>query len=316
MPEIPPILVIGNAAVDALATPLDSFPPPGGTRQFDELIMAAGGCGVNVAIDLARMGVPCDLCAPVGRGIHGEFLVAEIEKVGIRSDHLYVDADAGTPFTLVAVAANGERTFLHRPGANATFSADHIPESLLRDRRFVLGAGAMMMHTLDGEPLARIMETARGHGAQTLLDVINTDDFPRDEWKRRLLPILPHLDWFLPSRAEAAHLTARTDPDDMAAWLHGHGARQVVIKLGGDGALWSPPDGASEHIAALTDGRIVDATGAGDAWCAGFVTGLLDGLAVPAAIRRGHASAVYCLQVLGASAGIPPLDEIRRLAGA
>jgi len=85
----------------------------------------------------------------------------------------------------------------------------------------------------------------------------------------------------------------------------------VVIKLDADGAFCREADGAETYVPAYRVDNVVDTTGAGDCWSAGFLAGLLDDLPVPEAAALGNATAAHCIQAPGASTGIVPLEQIR-----
>lgn len=307
----PDCLVLGIATVDAVAAGVDGYPPPGGIRFFERLHLATGGCAANSATALARLGVPCSLVTRAGVDPFGDLLLGRLAEAGVDTEGVVRDPDAPTPFTFVVVAPGGERSFLHVRGTNARIREEDVPPERLEGRRFVLAAGAMLMDALDGEPLARVLAAARRRGAVTLLDTVFVDAAPAAEWRRRLLPALPRLDWCVPSRAEARALTGLEDPSAQAHWLRDAGVAGVAVKLGSDGVLILDAAGREERIPACHVVAVVDTTGAGDCWCAGFVAGLREGLSPAGAARLGNAVAACCIREPGATTGIPPLAEVR-----
>jgi sugar/nucleoside kinase (ribokinase family) len=305
------ILVIGIATVDALGRPIDDFPGPGGLRFFDQLTMSTGGCAINCSIALAKLGLPCDTIARVGADLLGDFIVAELARHGVNTAGMVRDPQASTAFTFVCVSTTGERCFFHTPGADARLSRADVPSAALHGRKFVFVAGTMVMDALDGEPTAALLAEARAAGATTLLDTVYVEAAPWAEWERRILPALPHVDYFIPSRAEARALSGLEDPSSIARQLQAHGARNVAVKLGAEGAFCRDAAGREEHVPALCVPRVVDTTGAGDCWSAGFLAGLHEGLPMPQAARLGNAVAVHGIQAAGATAGVPSLAVVR-----
>jgi sugar/nucleoside kinase (ribokinase family) len=305
------ILIAGIATVDAIARPIDEFPTPGGLRFFDHLTLATGGCAINCSIALAKLGVQCDVAARVGADILGDFVVNELARHGVATDAIARDPDTGTAFTFVAVATGGERCFIHTPGTDATFCRADIPSKLLRGRRFVFVAGSMVMDRFDGEPTAELLAEARAAGAATLLDTVFADTAAQGEWQRRLNPVLPHLDYFLPSHPEARALSGLDEPAKIARRFQEQGTRNVVIKLGERGVFCRDAEGREALAPAYRVESVVDATGAGDCWCAGFLVGLREGLPINEAALLGNAVAAQGIQVPGAAAGVRPLAEVR-----
>ncbi|MCG3124045.1 MAG: putative sugar kinase YdjH [Phycisphaerales bacterium] len=307
------ILVVGIAVVDAIARPVDAMPAPGGLRFFDDLTMTTGGCAVNCAIALSRIGVACDIVARVGRDPLGDFVVSELERGGVSTRHIVRDADRSTSFSFVAVPANGERAFLHTTGANATLAPADVPASLLSNTRLVFVAGTMLMDSLDGTPTAELLAGARAAGARTMLDTVYVEGRTRDQWRRRVEPALERLDYFVPSRAEAAALAGTDDVRDAAAMFRDAGARNVVIKLGAEGAACLDEHGSYTLVRAFRADRVVDATGAGDCWSAGFLAGLEQGLAPVNAVRLGNAVACVSVQSAGATTGIRSMEQVMQV---
>ena len=301
------ILVIGIATVDAIGRPIDEFPGPGGLRFFERLTMSTGGCAINCSIALAKLGAPCDTIARVGADILGDFVVAELARHGLNTAGIVRDPQTSTAFTFVCVSSAGERCFFHTMGADARLCRADVPSATLPGRKLVFVAGTMVMDDLDGEPTAALLTDARAAGVTTLLDTVYVETASRAEWQRRVLPALPHVDYFIPSHAEARAISGLEDPSSIARDFQSHGARHVIIKLGAQGAFCRDADGREERVPALHVPKVVDTTGAGDCWSAGFLAGLREGLPITHAARLGNAVAAQGIQAAGATAGVQSL---------
>src|SRR6185436_12147188 len=195
--------------------------------------IATGGCAVNCAIALARLGVPADVVVRLGDDMLGDFVVRELERSGVPSAHVRREPapDKGgrtTSFSFAAVTPAGERSFLHTTGANARLSRADVPDALLRGRRFVFVTGTMLMETLDGAATAEVLGAARGAGATTLLDTVFVEGAQRSEWWRRVAPALPHLDYFIPSEPEAQALAGGAEIVEAARAFRAAGVRNVA----------------------------------------------------------------------------------------
>ena len=311
-----PILVVGIATVDAIAQTVDALPSPGGLAGFDRLTLTTGGCAVNVALALARLDVKCDLVVRVGADLLGDFVVRELRRGGVAADPVVRDPSTPTSFSFVAVRGDGERSFLHFRGTNALLCRADVPATLLTSRSIVFVAGAMLMAALDGEPTAALLREARAAGATTMLDTVFASSAPTDEWRRLILPALPHCDCFVPSYAESRAITGLDDPAAAARALRQAGAREVVIKLAERGAFCIDAAGRESLVPAFAVEQVVDSTGAGDCWCAGFLAARLAGHALTDAVRVGHAVAAFGIRCAGATTGVPSWDEACRLAKA
>jgi sugar/nucleoside kinase (ribokinase family) len=97
----------------------------------------------------------------------------------------------------------------------------------------------------------------------------------------------------------------------MAKFFQSKGCRNAVIKLDAKGVFCRDASGRETSVPAYLVNKVVDTTGAGDSWCAGFITGLHAGQSIPEAAALGNAVAAHCIQAPGASTGIVPLAQIQ-----
>jgi len=306
------IVNIGICTVDAVGRTIDEAPPRGGLRTFDDLIMTTGGNAMNCGISLAKMGIGCDVVIKVGRDPLGDFVLSEAKKYGLGTEGVvYDEAGTTTPFTFVCVHGDGQRSFYHICGTNGTLRNDEIDMDYVLQHRYCFVTGTMVMPTFDGEQTAQVLEQSQAAGLVTLLDTVYTDDASQEYWRSVIEPCLPHLTYFIPSQPEAAAITGLEDPSEMTRWLQDRGCTHAVIKLDAEGAFCRDADGTETHVSAYQVDPVVDTTGAGDCWSAGFLAGLLNDQSIPEAAALGNATAAHCIQAPGASTGIVSLDEIR-----
>jgi sugar/nucleoside kinase (ribokinase family) len=305
------IVNVGICTVDVIARTIDEPPPPGGLRTFHRLTMTTGGNAMNCGIALAKMGVGCDVVIKVGRDPLGEFILSEAERYGLGTDSVIREDDGTTPFTFVCVRSDGQRSFYHICGTNGTLRHDEIHMDYVRQHRYCFVTGTMVMPTFDGEQTAEFLRQTKAAGLVTLLDTVYTDDASQKRWRSVIVPCLPHLDYFIPSQPEAAAITGLADPSEMARWLQDRGCTHAVIKLDAAGAFCREADGTETHVPAYQVDEVVDTTGAGDCWSAGFLAGLSSAQTIPDAADLGNATAAHCIRAAGASTGIISLEGIR-----
>ncbi|MBL8763652.1 MAG: carbohydrate kinase family protein [Phycisphaerae bacterium] len=308
------MLVVGIATIDAIARNVERLPPPGGLLFFQMLDLTTGGCALNAAIALCRLGTGADLTVRVGADPLGDIVVSAAAHAGLDTGlHRVIRDDRrSTSFSFVAVAASGERRFLHMRGANDNLRSSDVPDSDLLGRRFVFVTGSMLMGALDGTQTADLLARARRAGAKTMLDTVYAAETPRSEWERRLAPSLADLDYFVPSLAEAQALTGRDDPGEIASVLLDRGPRRIILKLGERGALLADNENGKVHVPAYRVEQVVDTTGAGDCWCAGLLAGLCEGQTPVEAIRLGCAAAAMSIGHAGATTGAPTREQAAR----
>jgi len=303
------IVNVGIATVDAVAMRIDQFPEPKGLVLFDELSVTTGGCPVNCAVDLAKMGISSSLMVKVGADMLGDFVLAETSKYGIDTSRCLQDSQANTAFTFVMVDETGERRFFHTLGTNAIFGADELDLDYIAEHKFCYIGGIMIMPAMEGRPLAAVLEKLRSRGVITIVDTVYADQ--SDRWNKVINPMLSHIDYFVPSEPEAQAITGLADPAEIAQALRDEGAMNVVVKLGEKGVYYLTEKGENGYVAAYKVDQVLDTTGAGDAWDAGLLGGLSLGLGLSDACLLGNATAAFCIQALGASTGVPSLDQIK-----
>ena len=303
----PPVLCAGIIVADAIASPVDEAPEWGRLALVESVELHTGGCALSTASALARLGVETALCGCVGDDLFGEVMVREASERGIDTADVLV-SDELTSASVVLDASDGERTFLHNPGASAALTATDITQALERTRAGWLHiGGALVLGALDGEPLAGVLSEARASGVTTSLDPVHD---ATGRWER-VHPCLPHLDAFCPNLTEARGITGEDEPERAAAWLRDRGAARVAIKLGRDGAYALDADTAT-HVPPF-EVRARDETGAGDAFAAGLIRGLLEDRPLDQTVRLGNAVGALSTTGVGASSALPDYDEAMAL---
>jgi sugar/nucleoside kinase (ribokinase family) len=224
---------------------------------------------------------------------------------GIDTSGLVRRADVQTSASMLPIRANGERAALHVFGANASFELADVGWEAIAGADFLHLGGTYAMRQLDGEPAGQVLRFAKEHGAVTTMDVLGARGRRLLE---RLEPCLPHLDYFMPNLAEASFITGLSDPVAVGRFIDERGAGAAIIKMDARGSLVVTASGESVRVPAFKV-PVVDTTGCGDAYCAGFIVGLSMGWTALAAARLGSAAAGLVAGGLGSDAGIVDLDQ-------
>ncbi|MFO1071914.1 MAG: PfkB family carbohydrate kinase [Geminicoccaceae bacterium] len=145
-----------------------------------------------------------------------------------------------TSATILPVRPNGERLALHVPGSAAHFTVAQEDEAAALDARFVHIGGTGLLKAFDGEPTRRLIAAAKALGRTTTFDLIQANP---ETWAL-VEPLLPHVDYFIPSIDEAAELAGRSDPDEAARFFLDRGVGTCAITLAGEGVLIRTADGS------------------------------------------------------------------------
>jgi sugar/nucleoside kinase (ribokinase family) len=292
-----PIICLGIMVADIIGRPLHTIPEPGRLVLVDEMSLHTGGCAINSATALARLGLPVEVIGKVGADTFGDFLLNAISERGIGISGVKCDDQVGTSATMVMVEPDGERRFVHYIGANATLDLGDVDVDMITTASILHIAGSFVMPGIDGQPTAALLAEARTAGVTTFLDTV-WDDTGR--WIDVLAPCLPQIDYFVPSLPEAQALTGLEPPEDVARALLDKGVRTVALKMGAEGCLVIEDTGNAIRLPAFQV-DIVDATGAGDAFVAGFIAGIWKGWSLAETARFANAVGALCVTGVGAT---------------
>ncbi len=305
------VLCVGIAVADVMAKAIDEIPEWDRLGTFDHIEHHIGGCAVNTAVDLQQLGVRAAVSACVGRDATGDFIRKSLAASGVDTEGL-VDSDAAaTSYAFVMIGSDGRRRYLHRVGANAVFSEADVPDALIAQARILHIGGALLMPAMDGPPTARLLARARGMGVLTSMD---TAFNPNVDAAGMVEPCLPHLDLFLPSIEEAQAITGESEPQRILDALDGRGIGTLGVKLGADGCLIRSGGETRHH--AIFEVDVVDGSGAGDAFFAGYLYGVLQGWSADDSARFANATAAHCIQAIGCSAGVPTAEVVQEFVRA
>jgi len=289
-------LSVGILVADHLCEPIAKVPAAGELVLCPKLSLSIGGCAANVAIDLARLGVSVGAVGCVGQDLFGRFILDALAAAGIDTAAIRCLDDAETSGTLIINVAGEDRRFIHSPGANARLRAADIPLEWVQKAKVLYVGGYHLMPELEGEPLAALFRQARAWGVKTMLDIVMPP--AGDSWDD-LAGVLAETDFFLPNQDEAAVLTGLDNPRDQARRLSEIVAGAVVITCGEEGSVVVA--GQERLRAAAHAMEYKGGTGAGDAFDAGFIAGLLAGEDLSGCVRWGSAVGSSCVRSISAT---------------
>jgi sugar/nucleoside kinase (ribokinase family) len=284
---------------DHLCTPIDHLPGAGELVAADQLVLNIGGCASNAAMDLARLGVASAVCGKVGDDVFGRFVAETLRGQGIDCRALSIAPQLPTSQTLIVNVRGEDRRFIHSFGANRVLSVDDLETALEARPRVLYVGGYLILPSLEAEALAERFARARKQGVITVLDVAVPGPGP---YLRHLWPVLPETDVFLPNTDEATLILGEPDPIHQARMFHDLGARRVVVTMGEEGAV-VVSDEMKLRLGAYPI-PYVDGSGGGDAFDAGYIAALLDGLDELGCLKLASAVGASCVRAVGTTAGV------------
>ena len=302
------LVILGDANPDLILTG-DVVPRFGQAEQvLGAARLTVGGSGAITACAAARLGLSVALCGVVGDDHFGSFMRDELGARGV--DLAGLDTDSALPTGLTVVLSRpGDRASLTHPGTIAALHAGLVDRDLLRAARHVHVSQYFMQDALRPD-LPALFDEAHASGATTSVDP-NAD--PSGEWDGGLRDLLARVDVFLPNAAEALAIAGQTDLDGAARALARLGTT-VIVKDGSYGAL-AARAGYVIRSPAVDGSEIVDATGAGDCFDAGFITAHLAGESLEQALRVANACGALSTRALGGVEAQPTMQEVLRLLG-
>lgn len=297
---------VGILVADVFCPPLAEPPAPGQLVVVDDLPLDAGGCAVNTGVSLTKLGARAAVVGMVGNDLFGEFIIDLMVQKGLDASGIGRSETRPTSKTIVIPVIGQDRRFIHTFGANADLTAAHVDRDLVAQGKVLYVGGYLGLPGLDQVGLADILAFAKVQGAQTVVDVI-VSSTAMDRVDDVLRAVLPHTDVFLPNDDEAALLTGERDAERQAEAFLARGCGAAVITMGERGVLAKTATQTVRASAFRVDA--VDPSGAGDAFDAGFIIGLLEGWDLPQTVRFACAVGASATMKSGCTPGVFTMAE-------
>lgn len=308
-------IVCGEICVDLPIRPIDQHKPLSGRVmvRVDPIQPGGGGIVANSGGALGRLESRVAACGFVGDDAWADVLIAVLSREGVDTTHLLRHPESPTSATAVLVGDDGEHTFAFHSGASRRLDRAALLTrlDLFAQAKFALFGYYGLMPELERD-LPAVLRQIQATGCRTALDAAGDGGSlqPLDQ-------ILPFLDIYVPSYAEAKSQTGESDAREMIQTFRQYATTALLgIKLGAQGALLSPSDGEWIEIQPVEPpGPIVDTTGAGDCFYAGLIAGLARGLSIDDSGRLAAAAGASSITVVGAITGLRGFNATCELAG-
>ena len=299
---------MGVHVLDVLVRPVEEIPEGQGGALVEEIRVTAAGSAGGTALVLAKLGASVSSAGAIGRDAAGDMLVSLLERDGVDTSPLVRRDDVQTSCSVLPIRPDGSRPAFHVIGANGSYGVADAPwDAIAQADALHLGGPEFM----GGEAAASILERARAGGAITSADVLAPGDPGLMEW---IAPALPHLDYLLPNAEQVVAFTGADDLEAGCRALLERGAGCVAATCGADGVILVDSDGATQVPAFPTD--VVDTTGCGDAFAAGFLRGLSLDRTRHEAAQLGCATASLVAAGLGTDYGDFDLETVEGVMAA
>ena len=296
----------GILVADVFVPPLARLPAAGELLATDEFLVQPGGCAANTAIALRRQGADVSIVGCVGEDPFGDLVERDLRAHGIDTSAIRRVPGLGTSMTVIVPVAGEDRRYIHTFGANAALRAGDLAGPALETADALYVGGYLLLPGLLGPELAERLAAVRARGLRVVLDVavpqgatVSLSD---------VAPALPHVDWFVANEDEARALTGEQEPERQAERLLEAGTQAAAITMGARGVVVAA---AGERFSlAAPPVEVVEPSGAGDAFDAGLISALLDGLDARACVERAGVLGASACTALGSWAGVFTRDEL------
>lgn len=294
-------LVVGSLVQD-LAFTIPRQPGPGEVIRASAFGSYRGGKGYNQAVALARLGAEVTMIGAVGADAHGDGFRDALAREGVGTTRLVRRPDTPTGLAVPLVTGDGEVGFIQYPGANAQLDREVCADLPECDVLLVQGE-------IPGAVSEQAAHTVRGRGGLVVVNPAPVDDVT-DE-------LIDAATLLCPNEVEARALAGReadrtSDLDGVAlARALATGPRAAVVTLGARGAAYAAGD--EEALVAPPPVNAVDATAAGDSFCAALGLAVAEGATWPDAVAFACAAGAHAATVRGAEPSLPTREQVTSL---
>jgi sugar/nucleoside kinase (ribokinase family) len=291
------VVTLGVHVVDVLVRPVEQIPEGQGGALVEQVRITPAGPAGGTAVTLAKLGASVRTAGAIGDDALGDVMVDLLRRFGVDASLLVRREGVQTSASVLPIRPDGSRPAFHVIGANATYSSADAPWDEIAGADYLhLGAPEFM----GGEEAAKILSFAREHNVVTSADILAPGEQAAAilDW---IAAAFEHLDYLLPNEEQVLALSGGSDLAGGCRALLDRGVGCVAATCGADGALVVGRDG-EKHVPAF-EVDVVDTTGCGDAFSAGFLRGLSLGRRPGEAARLGCAAAALVAEGLGSDHG-------------
>jgi len=304
------VTVIGASIIDVLVGPVTSDVFKTGSQAVEMSKLSFGGDALNEAVILSRFGKKTELVTKLGEDENGARVYEYIQKNKLSTESVTVESGLATAMNVVLVDDKGERHFLTNPNSNLRrLTVEDIDEYLNTAADIVSFASMFVSPMLGIDDMNYLFQRIKSRPNRTL--VVDMTKAKNGETLEDIKELLPYIDYILPNEDEIALLTGIDDVYENARLLVEAGVKCAVIKRGSKGCLIRTMDKQYE-IPAYHVKNMVDSTGAGDCFAAGFLWALSEGLSLKDCGRFANVVASCSVEKMGATDGVHSLKEPMR----
>ncbi|MEA2087401.1 MAG: ribokinase [Candidatus Caldatribacteriota bacterium] len=292
------VLVLGSINIDFVSF-VSRYPQPGETLVSNDFGIFQGGKGANQAIALAKLDVPTIMLGKVGEDVLSDFALSSLQESGVDTTGISKSQKISTGSASIWVNAQGQNSIVIYPGANGGVDQDFI---IQHEKFFDDASWFLTQFEVPLESILLALKLAKKHGLKTIMDPAPVREVSNNH-------IWELVDYLLPNEIELRELAHTENILKAIRILKSRGVKEVIVKLGKQGAVYED-EGKLLSFPAVPVKQVVDTTGAGDCFVAGFLYEMLQQEDIAQAIQTANLTASYSIQKKGAAISFPNKSEI------
>lgn len=302
------ILCAGMMVCDILLSPIPNDILERDSVRIGKPVISCGGDALNAAVGLAKLGEQVTIAGRIADDANGSFIRGVCSEHHISTDGITIDAEYPTAVSFALIDKAGERHFLSNKDIFGNFCSKDVPDELIRSNDMVYLGSAMTFPQMNGKGIHDLFSRAHQYGKLTAMDAAIDDEIRSDDWLEELRPALSETDIFFPSYSEASLITGLDKPEQIACKFRDTGLKVFGIKLGAEGCYVTDFK-TEKRIPGVPNVKVVDTTGAGDSFFAGFLCGLAHQMDPFESAAFAGIVAAKNIEKIGGTAGVPGFDE-------
>ncbi|MFX1535153.1 MAG: carbohydrate kinase family protein [Promethearchaeota archaeon] len=300
------ILGLGEIVIDLLLK-IPHFPSPDEKLYVLNSEKQAGGVTANFCVGVARQELRVAFIGAVGNDEEGEYLRKTLQKEGVNDTYLLTLESKATPVNIVMVTNEGERAILQSEHMRLT-----LPPAEFITPKIIQKARHLHLTAINFSTALKAVKIAKKYGLTISLDL---ESQVVEEYFNELPKLLNYVDFLLPNKGGAFAFTqVENNPQKASLKLLDYGPKVIIMTLGAEGVLLTTREDQRLFPAFIVE-NVVDTTGAGDAFNAGFITAFLKGCQLEECIKRGQVTAAIKIQGLGAQKPLPTTTQLDTFLG-
>lgn len=294
------ILVIGDINPDIIITGAEKYPGPGEEILVNDINVTTGGGAAITSLALAKLGLNVTLYGCIGKDVFSEMLLKDLTDVGVDISNIIRldDVKAGST---IAISNEIDRSFITYRGALDKLDLYSISDELINKCDYCF------LHNYNHVKLNEYIHLANRVNKfnKKLFFDVGYDD--SEQWDPKIFNLIKKVDYFAPDELEAISFSGKKNIKEALTYLNQF-CSNIIVKAGEDGA-YAILNNEIINVPTFST-EVIDTTGAGDSFDAGFIYGVIKGYSLENSLRLANFLGSLSVSAIGGSTGIPKTEKL------